>query len=169
MPTDADFATIAQAQAYLRGKLRSGGATCPCCKQHVQAHVRRLSPNMITFLLSLYRATGGQVRRSVHHSKLKYVGRDYPYVSAFGLAVPGKSRGTWSLTPEGVRFCQGKESAPREVTIYNGKTIEVGDKRTFVRSYVDAAYKVEPAKRSKAERQLALFADVQSHLDSGSE
>lgn len=117
----------ARAQIFEEEAFRQG-SFCPCCDQYVRLQRRKLNSNMAMFLCSLVRAYR-KTQEPVHYSNLKFRGRDYAYLEAWGLARgtgrgpedKGRVSGLWVPTLKGVRFVNRQETVPSHAFTYNGE------------------------------------------------
>ena len=76
----------------------------------------------------------------VHYKKCDFTGRDYPYVSLWGLAETRESgetakrmSGFWRITPKGRSFIQGGLRISSHVVVYNNEVVEFSDTTTTIR------------------------------------
>jgi hypothetical protein len=116
--------TIKDAQLNLRSALLAGElVNCPCCQQKCKIYKRKLNANMARFLISLMRH---EETEWVHYKECDFTGRDYPYVSLWGLAetrgsgeTAKRMSGFWRLTPKGRSFVQGGLRISSHIKLYN--------------------------------------------------
>lgn len=102
------------------------GSACPCCGQLAKIYKRKLNANMVRFLLDLVRFHG-EGRLWVHYGDCTFKGRDYSYISHWGLARTvearstdvGRTSGMWQPTDKGIRFAKGKIQVPSHAILYN--------------------------------------------------
>jgi len=111
---EADNTTLEKARRFLRDHWDEG-TVCPCCRQQVRRYHRKLNANMCIFLISLYRHTTDWV----HYTRLRFRGRDYPYIKEWDLAdwkptdtTQKRTSGYWKITPLGREFVERKVRLP---------------------------------------------------------
>lgn len=117
---------------------REKGIDCPCCGQYVKIYKRKLNANMATFLASLvniYEYT----HEWVPYSKCKFRGRDYNYITCWGLALTGRdatgkkrTTGLWKPTVKGIDFVHGTISVPTHVFLLDNEVQGFSSSTTFL-------------------------------------
>ena len=129
--------TLAEARAMVEAG-RDDGIACPCCGQYAKVYNRKFNANMARFLISLFRRH--EELEWVHYRKCNFTGRDYPYVSLWGLAETNCSdettkrmSGFWRLTPNGRLFVQGRIRVPSHCYLYNNEALHFSDTWTTIR------------------------------------
>lgn len=116
--------TLVEARLELLADLEEG-TSCPCCGQYAKEYPRLLNSNMCGFLISLYMI--GDPSEWIHHKHLTYTGRDYSYLSHWGLAETRpsddekKHSGYWRITARGVQFVVGQIKAPKYAYLYDNQ------------------------------------------------
>jgi len=108
------------------------GVECPCCEQFCKIYPRKLNANMVMFLISLVRVWEKQGGGWVHYSACKFKGRDYPFLTFWGLAETGRSvaeesekrmSGKWRPTELGVLFAKDEVRVSQRLHIFNNTVI----------------------------------------------
>ena len=129
--------SLAAAQDLVLQK-REKGVDCPCCGQYVKVYKRKLNVNMVNFLASLVK-TYQYTQDWVSYRKCKFRGRDYSYLTCWGLAftgrdVSGKRRttGLWKPTQKGIDFVQGTIKVPTHVFLLDNEVQGFSSSLTFL-------------------------------------
>lgn len=129
-----DQSSLEEAKVWLRAELRRGAA-CPCCKQNVRLHPRKVTKGVLAELLAVYRvagtsqwcdlsalkqarqcpAGGTQLGKAEYHGLVEH-GR--------GDDVNGAPRGYWNVTILGERFIRDEYIIPQSTAlVYDGAVI----------------------------------------------
>lgn len=105
------------------------GTTCPCCDQYAKVYKRRLSANMVLFLIDL--VTKCSADGWMKYTECRFTGRDYNFLRHWGLAdtrvnndPEKKSSGMWRPTQLGRDFLSGRAFVPAYVHVYNNIVVE---------------------------------------------
>lgn len=135
------FPTLDEVREKVLKAARRGKVDCPVCKKNVHIYPRILNGNMVRFLISL--CVKCQNGSWVHHSRLAYTGRDYSYLSHFGLAESrrevdegsgARTSGYWRPTDKGKQFVFNNVKSPRHVIIYNNRVLGYASDTVDVRT-----------------------------------
>lgn len=112
--------------------LEGDGGECPCCGQNIKVYRRKLNANMSRFLIRLVRQFK-ETQDWVKYTDIRTEGegRDYSYITKWGLAVTApavqsadkKDSGFWKPTEKGIQFALGLLKVPSHVYLYDNKVI----------------------------------------------
>ena len=100
--------TLAEAIHEVRSKAKEG-TRCPCCNRYVKLYKRKLSAEMVVFLIALCREYKGDYLDIRKLQRWKYQRGDYAYLAHWGLVeqqdgnAEGK-RGSAHWKPTGAAF-----------------------------------------------------------------
>lgn len=138
--------TLEQARELVMAQ-REGGITCPCCDQLVKLYKRKLNTNMGQFLISLVLRYNQKGQDWVRYSECKFTGRDYPYISLWGLAETQpntdetkKNSGMWRPTQKGIDFAYGRITVPSHVHVYNNQVVGWSDTPVGIRDVLNRPF-----------------------------
>jgi hypothetical protein len=126
---------IDEAVRELYSRLETG-SDCPCCGQKVKAYKRMLRANHVRFLVDLVRKTTRE-EPWIHYRECFFQGRDYNYLSHFGLAE-FRERGLWRATTRGQIFVLGQTTVPAWIEVYNNSVIREASQHVSVRECLQA-------------------------------
>jgi len=125
--------TLEEAREFLRQK-RHDGATCPCCKQHVQVYRRTINAGMAVALILISR-TPPMDNDWVDIRTVKGLrGGDYAKLRYWRLLEQNEeSPGLWRLTQRGLQFVNDRERVTRYAHVYNGRLLKVSGEAISIR------------------------------------
>lgn len=120
--TEPTPTTLTQARAEFFDRVNDG-ATCPCCDRFGKRYVRKLNSSMAVFLVNLVKEWWKTGKKAVHHSDVEYSGRDYSYLTMWGLieAPEALGRGYWLPTRDGIEFATGERRVFSHAEIWNNE------------------------------------------------
>lgn len=149
-----ELMTLEQARAVLREEVKKGGATCPCCQQHVQIYKRSITSSMAAGLVQVLRYHGHerpfdplQVQRSrglpYHHFS------DFTKLRYWGLITTADDM--WRVTAAGIDFVLGHGRVQKYAVVYNGDCQRLTGDRLGIRDALKKKFDLdELLGRSKA-------------------
>lgn len=178
--------TLAQARAWLAARV-SDGASCPCCERFNKLYTRKLKPQMVHALATIYMLalrqgnqqdgwvgvgrghdTDPKLALALHHA-------EYGKLVHFGLLVPaakgvGDRRnrsGFWRPTLLGIRFLRGKANCLTYVKLLHNRQVDQSEEEGSARALLGDAPYAELMKKvsrfeqgTKVEYYLRLLAKV---------
>jgi len=111
---------------------------CPTCGHYYRNYKRKLSSNMVRFLISLVNKYENK-QQYVHYRKLPFKGRDYNYLAHWGLAetydmkTPKKNNsGWWCPTKLGIDFVNNLVTVPSYLVICCNQIVDVSKNQVNV-------------------------------------
>lgn len=129
--------------SMMKERLNAGleeGVECEICNQFAKEYKRAFNANQAVFMRSLVVQSVKDIKNGgdgwIHHSDLKYTGRDYTMVAHWGLAQTNrmerdedgkkkkKTTGMWKPTEEGISFVKGSNKVRSHIFMYNGSCRE---------------------------------------------
>lgn len=158
--------TIAEARTWLRGKMDQGGASCPCCKQHVEIYRRALNGTIARWLIWLVRSfeiTIAEIKLTqndepnrdeiwIEARRSGATGGDYGKLLHWRLAkqkegkdgLQGRGSGLWQPTQKGIDLAHGRIEIPSHVRLYNGRVLGFSETMISIQAAVggDVEYKL---------------------------
>lgn len=130
--TDEGIKSVNVSMLMRRAAQEKGGATCPCCAQHVQVYRRRIYKGMARVLLWLVREfeqtadwvvlKDGPLFRGGDNAKLAYWGLVQTRTRR-SIETHKRNSGEWMPTGHGMRFAKGGVTVPTYAYVYNGDVL----------------------------------------------
>ena len=129
----ADDATLAEARAWLRARVREG-EECPCCKRLAKVYKRKLNSGMAYLLVILFRLRGFQpthINDFIGEQKLSASMVGGVLLHQWGLLddVPEEGpqekykSGIYRVTSLGAQFVKGQVRVRKYICLYNNQRI----------------------------------------------
>ena len=120
-------ATIAQAKAWLRTRLKDG-TQCPVCTQRVQVYRRKVTSSMASALIYMYRTQGLEW---FHLPTIRnWPNRDEATMAYWGLIEEEGSKredggraGYWRVTELGEAFVKHGMTIPKYAHVFDGRVV----------------------------------------------
>lgn len=128
-------ATLAEARAWLRGRI-DAGERCPCCTQFAKVYRRKIYGTMARTLIRMWRK-GGTTEwvdmTAVDRGHGNRGGGDDAKLRYWGLIEPHpEHEALWRVTPAGEQWVLGNTTVPCYARIYDGRCLSlVGDPVTI--------------------------------------
>jgi hypothetical protein len=122
-----DTATIEEARGWLRERA-SKGERCPCCRQFVKVHRRKLNRSMTRWLVRFHALTSGSLDWT---DTRKFTELVFSHESPGGLVYwglmephPEKSR-LWRETQLGAEFVRMQTDLPSHAVVYDNRVLRL--------------------------------------------
>lgn len=122
----SDDITVREAIAKIVTNVEKG-THCPCCGQFAKAYRRRIRGNHARFLFDVARLSTEE-SPWVHYKSCYFAGRDYAYLSHYGLAETKPREGLWKITAQGIAFISGKARIPAWILVFNNHVVARADR-----------------------------------------
>lgn len=126
--------SLEQAKREIRSKMKEG-SRCPCCGRLVKLYKRKLSAEMVVFLIALCREYSGEYLDIRQLRWWSYQRGDYAYLAHWGLVEqrPGDEEGKrgsahWRPTEAALRFLSGETRVASHAHIFCGDLVGWSDK-----------------------------------------
>lgn len=94
------------------------------CKNRIGERIRKLGRKHLYCLANLYQMSKESPEENEFHRSWFMEGisaNDFSIMKYWGLIKPGSTKGCWSITEYGKRFCEGKVSVPVYIRQLGGK------------------------------------------------